>query len=251
MQLTACLWGLPGDPLANARAMLELGYATVDVDPGFAAPAPDPVPPITCLAAGHLFSEGVILFSNDENARGRAVARVAAALREAAALKCPVAYIAAPGPGPEARARFRESAVHLAAAATDLGLRLCIEPLPNSGIDSVAAMLDFIAETGRDDLYVLLDVGHCQIVDEDPAAAVAQCGDRLGYVHFDDNDGVGDLHLALTDGLLTTAVIRDTLAAVAQSPYAGPVAFEGHLNLDDPLEAMAQSLGILRDCLPG
>lgn len=248
MQLTACLWGLPGDPFANARAMLELGYDTVDVDPGFAALAPDPVPPITCLAAGHLFPEGVTLYSDDETAQAQAVARVAAALREAASLGAPVAYIAAPGPGPEARARFRESAVQLAAAATEAQIRLCIEPFPNSGIDSVAAMLDFIAETGRDDLYVLLDVGHCQIVDEDPALRVTQCGDRLGYVHFDDNDGVGDLHQALTDGLLTREVIRETLAAVKLSPYDGPVAFEGNLNLADPVAAMVNSLRVMREC---
>ncbi len=251
MKLAACLWGLPGDPLANALAMLALGYDTVDVDPGFAALDPAPLPPITCLAAGHLFPESVALDAEDANARSRAVARVEAALREATALDCPVAYIAAPPPGPEARARFRDSVVHLAAAATELNLRLCIEPFPGSGIDSVAAMLEFIAETGRDDLYVLLDVGHCQIAGEDPAAAVAQCGDRLGYVHFDDNDGVGDLHLALTDGVLTTEVIRDTLAAVAASPYDGPVAFEGHLNLADPAAAMLKSLRILKDCDPG
>jgi sugar phosphate isomerase/epimerase len=251
MQLTACLWGLPGDPLANGLAMLELGYDTVDVDPGFAALDPRPLPPITCLAAGHLFPEGVTLYSEDETARSRAVARVAAALREAAALECPVAYIAAPGPGPEARAHFRESAVQLAAAAAESQIRLCIEPFPSSGIDSVAAMLDFISETGRDDLYVLLDVGHCQIVDEDPAGAVAQCGERLGYVHFDDNDGAGDLHLALTDGLLTRDVIRESLVAVELSPYDGPVAFEGHLNLADPMAAMAKSLRILKECDPG
>ena len=247
MQLTACLWGLPGDPTANARAMLALGYDTVDVDPGFAALDPDPVTPITCMAAGHCLPEGVTPYADDENVR----ARVAAGLREAAAIDCPIAYIAAPGPGTEPRAHFRESVAHLAATATELDLRLCIEPFPSSGIDSVAAMLDFIAETGHDDLYVLLDVGHCQIAGEDPAAAVAQCGDRLGYVHFDDNDGVGDLHQALTDGLLTRDVIRDTLAAVARSPYAGPIAFEGHLNLADPVEAMAQSPRILRECEPG
>ncbi len=251
MQFTACLWGLPGDPTANARAMRELGYDTVDVDPGFAALDPDPVMPITCLAAGHCLPEGVTYYADNENVRARAVARVAAGLREAAAIDCPSAYIAAPSPGTEPRAHFHESVARLSATATELDLRLCIEPFPGSGIDSVAAMLDFVAETGHDDLYVLLDVGHCQIVGEDPAAAVAQCGDRLGYVHIDDNDGVRDLHQALTDGLLTRDVIRDTLAAVARSPYAGPIAFEGHLNLADPVEAMAQSLRILRECEPG
>ncbi len=234
--------------------MLELGYDTVDVDPGYAelegAARIDTNLTVTCLAAGHLFPEGVALEAADDDARRQAVARVEASLREAAGLGAEFVYVAAPAEGPENRKRFRESMGGLADAATGLGRRMCIEPFPNSGLPSVAAMLEFLTETGHPGLYVLLDVGHCVIAGEDPAAAVEACGKRLGYVHFDDNDGKGDLHLALTDGVLTAETIRETLAAVAASPYEGPVAVEGHVNLPDPAAAMAQSLRILRDCEP-
>lgn len=255
MRIAACLWGLPGDPVAAAGRMLELGYDTVDVDPGYAelegAARIDRNLAVTCLAAGHLFPERVALEAADDDAQRQAVARVEASLREAAGLGAEFVYVAAPAEGPENRKRFRKSMVGLADAASGLGPRLCIEPFPNSGLPSVAAMLEFLAETGHPGLYVLLDVGHCVIAGEDPAAAVEACGERLGYVHFDDNDGKGDLHLALTDGVLTAETIRETLAAVAASPYEGPVAVEGHVNLPDPAAAMAQSLRILRDCKPG
>lgn len=251
MNLAACLWGLPSDPVAAAESVLALGYDSIDVDPGFAALTSTPHPTVTCLAAGHLFPDGIRPDAADPNARARAVARVQAALREARGLRSPVAYVAAPDPGRKARDRFRESILHLAAVAAALELRLCIEPLPGSGIPTVAGMLDFIAETGRDDLYVLLDIGHCLIAGEDLALAIDRCGDRLGYVHFDDNDGESDLHLALTNGLLSRSAIREALAAVATSPYDGPIAVEGHLNLPDPLDAMRQSLQIIRDCDPG
>ena len=255
MKIAACLWGLPGDPVAAASRMLELGYDTVDVDPGYGdlpeVAGADKDLTVTCLAAGHLFPQGVALEAEDHEARGRAVTRVEAAVREAAGLGAEFVYVAAPAVGTGNRKRFRESMIGLAGVATGLGRRLCIEPFPNSGLPSVAAMVDFLEETGHPGLYVLLDVGHCLIAGEDPAAAVAACGERLGYVHFDDNDGKGDLHLALTDGVLTVETISETLTAVAASPYDGPVAVEGHVNLPDPAAAMAQSLRILRDCEPG
>lgn len=254
MKIAACVWGLPGDPVAAAGRMLALGYDAVDVDPGFSGLDRSMLEgtdlTVTCLAAGHLFPKGLALEAADDEARESAVARVKAGLREAVGSGAKFVYVAAPAEGPGNLDRFRESMVGLADVATELGRRLCIEPFPNSGLPSVAAMLDFLSETGRDDLHVLLDVGHCLIAGEDPAAAVRACGERLGYVHFDDNDGSGDLHLALTDGVLTVEATRDTLAAVAASPYDGPVAVEGHLNLPDPAEAMAQSLRILRDCDP-
>ena len=234
--------------------MLALGYDAVDVDPGFgelevAAGAGGNLT-VTCLAAGHLLPQGVALEAEDGGARRRAVAWVEAGLREATGLGAKTVYVAAPAGGPGNRGRFRESMIGLADVALRLGRWLCIEPFPGSGLASVAATLEFLEEVGRPQLYLLLDVGHCLIAGEDPAAAVAACGERLGYVHFDDNDGSGDLHLALTDGMLSVGTIRDTLAAVAASPYEGPVAVEGHVNLPDPAAAMKKSLRVIRECLP-
>ena len=61
---------------------------------------------------------------------------------------------------------------------------------------------------------------------EDPAAVIAAAGDRLGYVHLDDNDGEGDLHWSLLEGVLTEKALAATFAALALSQYTGPASLE-------------------------
>ena len=47
-----------------------------------------------------------------------------------------------------------------------------------------------------------------------------QAGPRLGYVHFDDNDGVGDLHWPLLTGRLTGDMLEAMLAVLDLGNYA-------------------------------
>ena len=90
-------------------------------------------------------------------------------------------------------------------------------------------------------LYLLFDIGHAQISKEDPAAAIQAAGAQLGYVHLDDNDGVGDLHLGLTDGVLTEGVLQAALAALVNIGYDGEVSLELNPELEDPLTAIKKS----------
>ena len=253
LEISACLWGCPQRPGDAASQMLDLGYDSVDVDPGFLKffRSDDALknPVVACVAAGHLIPSGSSLEAIDQAAREIACAWVIASFKEALSLGAPFVYVAAPALGTGNRKRFAQSMIVLADWATAVGLQFCIEPSPNSELPSTASMVDFIKEIGHDDLYVLLDVGHCLIANEDPPSAVTQCGSSLGYVHFDDNDGNSDLHLALTDGILTLEVICDTLSAIHESPYRGPIAVEGHPNLPNPATAMAKSLHVLRECI--
>jgi sugar phosphate isomerase/epimerase len=233
--------------------MLSLGYDSVDVDPGFLKSIRNPnaleKPVVACVAAGHLLPNGSSLEAIDEAAREVACAHVLASFNEALNLGAQVVYVAAPALGPGNRKRYGQSMIILADRAKAVGLQLCMEPSPHSELPSIASMVDFIEEIGHDNLYVLLDVGHCLIANEDPPSAVTRCGSSLGYVHFDDNDGNSDLHLALTDGILTHKIICETLSAIHESPYRGPIAVEGKLTLLDPTTAMAKSLHILRECI--
>ena len=54
------------------------------------------------------------------------------------------------------------------------------------------------------------------------AGAVRSAGRRLGYVHLDDNDGRQDLHLGLTEGVLTKPSLKRTLDALREVEYQGP-----------------------------
>ena len=94
-----------------------------------------------------------------------------------------------------------------------------------------------------------MDSGHLQLSGEDPTAVIDQAGDRLGYVHLDDNDGQDDLHWALCDGVLTRTALRALLVALVSSPYTGPVSLELHPQLADPIKSISRSLNLVREII--
>ena len=134
----------------------------------------------------------------------------------------------------------------LAGIAAGYGVKLCIEHFPGKALPTVIDTLEFIANLGHDNLYLLLDIGHAQISKEDPAEAVELAGDRLGYFHLDDNDGRSDLHWALLDGVLSEAILGNTLAALIKIRYDGPVSLEMNPGLPDPLAAIADGFQFVR-----
>ncbi|NQW02691.1 MAG: sugar phosphate isomerase/epimerase [Acidobacteria bacterium] len=94
---------------------------------------------------------------------------------------------------------------------------------------------------------LLFDIGHAQMSGEDPRVALTAAGDRLGYVHLDDNDGIGDLHLALTDGVQTRQSLTDLFTVLDDVGYAGPVSLEMKSDLPDPADAIRRSFAIVQD----
>jgi sugar phosphate isomerase/epimerase len=101
------------------------------------------------------------------------------------------------------------------------------------------------------DLFLLLDVGHCLITGEDAASIIEQAGDRLGYVHFDDNDGVSDLHWPLLTGRLTEKSMRRILAALSAANYHGALALELNPQNADPIGALRDGKAIVERLLGG
>jgi sugar phosphate isomerase/epimerase len=79
------------------------------------------------------------------------------------------------------------------------------------------------------------------ISSEDCAEVVARAGARLGYVHFDDNDGVGDLHWPLLTGRLTRATLLGFLRALRKHHYRSNAALELSPQNPDPIQALRQS----------
>jgi len=111
----------------------------------------------------------------------------------------------------------------------------------------VTSTLVYLRGINHPNLYLLFDIGHAQITKEEPVAALHAAGDRLGYVHLDDNDGQRDLHWALLDGVLTRPVLRDTLAALDELHYTGGVSLELSSQLPDPHAAIQRSWQILTE----
>ena len=99
-------------------------------------------------------------------------------------------------------------------------------------------------------LTLLLDLGHCLISDEDPSVAAAQAGRRLGHVHLDDNDSVGDLHWPLLTGRLTLRNLEELVAALRELSYRGGFALELNAAHGDPVRALGDGRELVARLLP-
>jgi sugar phosphate isomerase/epimerase len=148
-------------------------------------------------------------------------------------------------------ARFAEACHLLADFAAERRVRLCLEHIPGRALSSAAATLAWLEEVHHDNLYLLLDVGHCLITAEEPADVVRCAGPRLGYVHLDDNDGVSDLHWPLLTGRLTASTLEQVLGALRDMKYSGALTLELAAGNPEPIEGLRRSKQVLDQMLTG
>jgi sugar phosphate isomerase/epimerase len=110
--------------------------------------------------------------------------------------------------------------------------------------------LAWLEELDHANLRLLLDIGHCLITAEEPADIVRCAGARLGYVHLDDNDGVGDLHWPLLTGRLAEPTLRAALEALREIQYRGALSLELMASNPEPIEGLRRSKAIVDRLLP-
>ena len=252
MVLSCCIWAVSGPEEDVLNRVSEAGFRQIDVRPDGLVEkesrekARDLGVRVSCVAASFGMPEGAALDSPDAEAVAQALEQIEKALVHGAALGANAAYVA-PGPdgGREALARYAGSLAFAADRAQVHGLKLCIEHFPGRALPTVAGTLAFLRDVGHPNLYLLFDIGHAQMSGEDAGAAIASAGPRLGYVHLDDNDGVGDLHLSLTDGALTEAGLRKAFDALEGVGYDGAVSLELSPKLPDPMEALRRSRAVV------
>lgn len=254
MKLSSCIWALTGPEHENLVAMADLGYRWIDIQPHMLASdemkslAEKRRLSVSSVAASFGLVDGEAFDSADTSERRAALARMETILAHGAALGASVAYVI-PGKDDsrEALAHYAASMALAAESAAKQGQTLCIEHFPGTALPSAAATLQFIQEIGHPNLYLLLDSGHLQMSNEDPAEIIAAAGSRLGYVHLDDNDGVGDLHWSLLDGVLTEESLARLFNALVAIGYDGAVSLELHPELPKPLDAQRRSRAIVLD----
>lgn len=119
-------------------------------------------------------------------------------------------------------ARLKESLWEIAQFAARLGIQVAIEPADRYETDllnTCRETLDLIRETGIDNLGVLLDNGHAQVVGESAVEAIEMLGDRLYHVHVDDNNGERDQHLVPGDGTFTFPPLIEALRSAGYSGF--------------------------------
>ncbi len=258
MNLSAMLTSLPL-PFAQAlRQVRDLGFVYADVvaladrPPADLEALADSGLLVWCAAVGRGLPPGQTLDAADVGLRRAALEEMKRQVADAARLGAAVCYVV-PGTDLSAAAleRFTEACCLLADHAESRMVQLCVEHVPGRALATAGATLAWLKLVNHDNLWLLLDVGHCLITDEDPAQVAAQAGTRLGYVHLDDNDSVADLHWPLLTGRLTADLLEAVLTLLRVSGYPGGVALELSPDNPDPVRALREGRDIVRQMVPG
>ena len=248
IELAYCTWGLSGydetilDHIARAR------IPWIDIRPGdFVHPAGrrhmyEVGLQESCMGISFGIPKDTALDSADLSERMKAVRSCESSILRANDIGVRTVYVIPNQDAcEEALARYAHSLTRIADHAQSLNVRVAIEHFPHTALPTIAATLAFLREVAHPNLFLLLDIGHALMTDEDVPVAIGDAGPLLGYVHLDDNDGVGDLHLALLDGKLTPPSLRATFDALKEHGYDGRASLELHPGLEDPVDAMLRS----------
>ncbi len=255
-QLSTFATSLPGEFAAVLGRIAALGFIHVDL----VAEADRPTAQrdaladsgllVSCMALGRQLPPGHSLDAADAGVRRATLNLLLRQVADTAQLGATTAYLV-PGFDSSAKAMtyFTEGCVLLAEYAAARRVRLCIEHAPGRSLPTAAATLDWLQQVGHPELTLLLDTGHCLISGEDAADIVRRAGQRLGYLHLDDNDGIGDLHWPLLTGRLTQQHLADVMAALRAIGYQGALSLELNPATADPVEALRSSKRIVEGAI--
>lgn len=254
MILSCCAWALDDPEPDILTTLSDLGLGAVDIRPSWLRSEASRDRrqelglDVLCLAASHERPEGATFDSEDSAAVKSMAAHIKNALDHVAEQGAGFAYVVPDRPLDSGTySRYAEHYTDIASHAEPLGIKVCIEHFPGTAFPTVSETMSFIRDTGHPNLYLLFDIGHAQMANENPVEVLADVGDRLGYVHLDDNDGDNDLHLALTDGVQTQESLERLFDVLRGIEYDGPVSLEIKNDLPDPLDAVTRSFAITKD----
>jgi len=171
------------------------------------------------------------LCSPNETIRQASVRYIQDSIETAAALGAPIVSVC---PGHTLYGQSREDGIErlseslwaITEFATRHTMRIAIEPADKYETDLLLTCADTLAlieKLGYENLGVLLDNGHAQVVGESSVHAVQLLGDRLFHVHIDDNNGLRDQHVVPGDGVFD---FPPFVAALREAGYDGYLAAE-------------------------
>jgi sugar phosphate isomerase/epimerase len=251
MKISALTTSLPV-PLPQAISKLaEAGFGWIDVPPTAAARdirrlISDLGLHLGCVGLEREMPGAFDLASESEADRQAAVDYFRGALDATAEMSVCAGYITPPQATDETtRGLWNDSLQQLAEHALECSVDLCIEHFPTRLLHSGQETLEWLEQMGVPSLKLLIDVGHCLISREDPAELIRAAGSQLGYIHFDDNDGEGDLHWPLLTGVCTEEVLRSTLSALVDCGYDRTLCLELNPELDSPLKNLTSGNELL------
>jgi protein FrlC len=115
---------------------------------------------------------------------------------------------------------LRRSLEELLAYAQPRGIRIGVESEPGLLLERSDEVAALIAKVGHPLLGFNLDVGHAVVMEEDPAAVIADHGARIWHLHLEDIAGGKHYHRTPGEGDVDFAAIARALRAARFGGYA-------------------------------
>jgi sugar phosphate isomerase/epimerase len=130
-------------------------------------------------------------------------------------------------------------------ASAGSGVALCFEPEPGMLVGSLAELQEFLKQLRRDELKVMLDVGHVPVTERvTPAAALTALAPRLGGLQLDDARAGVHEHLFPGEGEIDWAAL---LAAARAAHFGGLSALELPRHGHDPVGTARRAMAFFRE----
>lgn len=253
--VSVCVWSLPGVVAEALPRIRQLGFERVDLEPESVAPREARLAlertglRVHCMAIDHQLPGDLSLSSGDPDVLKRTIERLREVLDLCGELGGTLAYMTPRPAAPGSETAFTEALLALADHAEGLGIGLSLEHAPPAALPSVEEALAFLAGLAHPNLRILVDTGHCLLCGEDVESALQQAGDRLGYVHVNDNDGKRDLHWKPGQGVLDLGTLARGLRALGWAGYEQGIGIELSAALGDPEAAVGDTLRLLEEIL--
>jgi len=130
-------------------------------------------------------------------------------------------------------------------AAAGSGVTICFEPEPGMLVGSLAELQEFLKQLRRDELKVMLDVGHVPVTERTtPAAALTALAPHLGGLQLDDARGGVHEHLFPGEGEIDWAAL---LAAARAAHFGGLASLELPRHAHDPVGTARRAQAFFRE----
>ncbi|OGO28545.1 MAG: hypothetical protein A2Z16_17555 [Chloroflexi bacterium RBG_16_54_18] len=133
--------------------------------------------------------------------------------------------------------RLQDSLYKITSFAAPYNLRIAIEPADRYETDLVTTCIEgfHLAESlGQDNLGVLLDTGHSQVVGEPIAEVIPQIYSCMFHIHIDDNHGLRDEHKVPGDGVIDFIAVLKELHRLRYQGFLGAELEWGYTVDPDP-----------------
>ena len=126
----------------------------------------------------------------------------------------------------EARSLNMQSIEIICQYSRDYDFQLGLEPanpFVTDLVNTAADAMEIIQKLNRENLGIVLDTGHMNLVNELPQDSIDILGDRLLQIHINDNDGKQQQNLVPGEGIFR---FNDFLQSLMESGFEGNISAE-------------------------